>query len=124
MTLGTLVWGAPGWLPVVIGLAVAFVALVVGGYWRADAASKGVRVAAALLKGTGVAILLVCLMEPLFSSERARPGANQFVVLADNSQSMTLKDSSGKGRGEELKTLAKKDAPWLAQLGRDFDVRQ
>src|SRR4051812_24339346 len=105
MILGTLVWAAPGWLPVVVVLAVAFAAMMVSGYWRAQAVDPGTRITLALLKAVGIAILLLCLLEPMFQSERARPGANQFVILADNSQSMTLKDSNGRARGAELQSL-------------------
>ena len=80
---------------------------------------------AARLKAARRPLLCLCLLEPLFSGTRARPGANQFVVLADNSQSMTLQDrDADQIARRELKALAAKDAPWLAQLGQDFDLRQ
>ena len=46
------------------------------------------RVLASAVKLVGILILALCLLEPLLSSNRARPGANLFVVLADNSQSI------------------------------------
>src|SRR6185503_18694642 len=119
-----LVWGATNWLAVAAGAAVVLLALVVWGYWRTGP-TRGVRTLAAALKAAAILILALILLEPLFSGTRARPGANQFVVLADNSQSMTLKDrDASRSRGEELKALAPKSAAWLAQLGRDFDLRQ
>ena len=124
MTLGaTLVWGAPQWLAAAAVLAAASLALLLWGYWRAGA-SRGVRLIAGGLKTLGILILALCLLEPLFSGTRARPGANAFVVLSDNSQSMTLRDSGGASRSDAMKSLAAKDAAWLAQLGRDFDLRR
>src|SRR5436189_6474805 len=87
----TLVWGAPGWLAIAATGAALLLALLVWGYWRTGP-SRGVRVLAGCLKAAGILVLALCLLEPLFSGTRARPGANQFVVLADNSQSMTLRD--------------------------------
>ena len=88
-----LVWGAANWLPLASVAAVGLLALLIFGYWRAaPGTSPGVRLAAGVLKGIGILILALCLLEPLASGARARPGANQFVVLADNSQSMTLRD--------------------------------
>src|SRR5688572_18864021 len=119
-----LVWGAADWAAVAAAAAAICLVLLLAGYWRAGA-TRPVRLLAGALKALGVVILALILLDPLFSGTRARPGANQFVVLADNSQSMTLKDKGvDKTRGEELKSLAPRAAPWLAQLGRDFDLRQ
>lgn len=123
-----LVWGAASWLPVAAAVAALLLILVIAGYRRASGASRGLSVAAGLLKLLGVAILVACLLEPLASGARARPGANQFVVLADNSRSMSLPvrpdAPTSKSRGDELKSLLAPDAKWLEQLGRDFDLRQ
>ncbi|MDB5319596.1 MAG: putative rane protein [Phycisphaerales bacterium] len=123
-----LVWGAASWLPVAATVAALLFLLVVAGYWRASGASRGLRVAAGSVKLLGILILAACLLEPLASGARARPGANQFVVLADNSRSMSLPvrpdASTSRTRGDELKSLLAPDAKWLEQLGRDFDLRQ
>jgi uncharacterized membrane protein len=118
-----LVWGAVNWVPIAAGLAAVLLLLLVAGYWRARA-PRGLRWLAGAVKAVGILILVLCLLEPLFSGTRARPGANQFVILADNSQSMTLHDrDAAQARGEQFKEMAGKAAPWLAQLGKDFDVR-
>ena len=80
---------------------------------------------AAGLKALGVAVLALCLLEPLFSGTRARPGANLFALLVDNSQSMSLKDrGADQTRGQQVKALGAKTARWPARLGQDFDLRQ
>src|SRR4051812_35386080 len=118
-----LVWGAVNWIPVAASLAGVLLALLVVGYWRSGA-TPALRWLAGGLKAVGILILVLCLLEPLFSGTRARPGANQFVLLADNSQSMTLHDrDADKSRSEQLKAMVGKTSPWLAQLGKDFDVR-
>jgi uncharacterized membrane protein len=120
----SLVWGAAGWLRLAVPVAVVMLALLAWGY-RRSAASARVRLLAASLKIIGVAILLLCLLEPLFSSTRARPGANVFVVLADNSQSMTLRDrDQSQSRAQQLKQIASLPSRWLSRLGEDFDLRQ
>ena len=119
-----LVWGAADWLTASVSISCALFAILGAGYWRA-AASTGVKALAISLKAAGILILAFCLLEPLFSGRRAKPGANQFILLADNSQSMSLKDpSSGKTRGEQLTKLAAEESAWRIQLGRDFDVRE
>ncbi len=119
----TLVWGAGDWFPVAAGFAALFFILLVIGYRRAGA-STGVRLLAATFKILAILILALCLLEPLFSSQRARPGANEFALLADNSQSMTLKDAGDQSRGDQLKKIAGEKSAWAIQLARDFELRQ
>jgi uncharacterized membrane protein len=121
--VSTWVLGAPDWVTVAAAAAALLLVLLVLGYRRAGA-TPGVRTLAASLKLLGVLLLALCLIEPLSSGTRARPGANQFALLADNSQSMTLHDQGGGAtRADQLKSLAPKDAAWLARLAQDFDVR-
>ena len=120
----TLIWGTPAWLPIAAGAAVVLLALLVWGYWRAGT-SNWVRLVAGSLKALGIAVLVICLLEPMFSGTRARPGANLFIVLTDNSQSMTLRDKDATlSRADEVKSLLSATTrPWLARLREDFDVR-
>ena len=122
----TLVFGAAQWLAVVVTTGALMLALLVWGYWRTGSnLGIGLRLASAGLKAVGVVVLALCLLEPLFSGMRARPGANLFVLLADNSQSMSLKDrGADETRGQQVKSLAAKPARWPGRLGQDFDLRQ
>ena len=125
-----LVWSATNWLVVAAAATAVLLVLLVlsyrrGGTGAAGSASMGLRLAAAALKIAAIALLAACLLEPLYSGQRARPGANKFAILADDSQSMTLQDQGQRQmRGEQLKAAAGKDESWLGQIGRDFDVRQ
>jgi uncharacterized membrane protein len=119
-----LVWGARDWAWVAGGAGVVMLLLLFWGYAGA-ASSLTTRLLAAALKALGIAVLAVCLLEPLFSGTRVRPGANSFVILADNSQSMMLRDRSAeRSRAEEVKAALDDAAPWSAQLREDFDVRR
>ncbi|HZN65603.1 MAG TPA: glutamine amidotransferase [Tepidisphaeraceae bacterium] len=120
----TLVWGSAQWLWAAAAFAAVMLVLLAWGYRRAGA-SSGVRWLAAGLKALGVTVLAVCLLEPLFSGTRARPGANVFVVLTDNSRSMTLQDRGApRSRGDEVMELTGDGSRWLARLGQDFDLRR
>jgi uncharacterized membrane protein len=103
--------------------AVATVALL-WNYARAQASLR-VRLGAAIVKGLGITLLLLILLEPLFTGKRARPHANAFVVLADNSQSLLIRDEfADRTRGEWMRELLTKGPEWQTRLGQDFDVRE
>lgn len=122
--LPTVIWGAGQWLIPAAAVTLLLFGLVAWGY-RKVSAPPAIRGLAAGLKLFGVLILALCLLDPLLSSQRARPGANQFVILADNSQSMTLTDrDSQTSRGTQLRSILDKTSPWLLQLAEDFDLRQ
>lgn len=115
---------APGTLwPVVAAYAVC-IGLVVWSYRRAPG-SPLLRTAAAVLKLLGVAALLSCLLEPMWTGQRAKQGANQFAIVADNSLSMKLHGRGEKeSRGETLaRVLTGEDSQWRKPLGENFDVR-
>ncbi|MDR3635670.1 MAG: glutamine amidotransferase [Isosphaeraceae bacterium] len=123
MTLPSLVWGSPRWLTgalVLLGIAGI---LILWSYARARAAGP-VRAVCAALKGIAFAVLVLSLVEPLLTGSRPKQGANAFVILADNSQSLLVRDDrAGPSRGEWVRGLLHKDAPWRTRLGQDFDVR-
>ena len=77
------------------------------------------------LKLLGIAVLAVCLLEPLWSGRRAKSGANLFVIVADNSSGMNIRDASAdRSRGEILRNLLEDGkASWLAALAGSFQVR-
>jgi uncharacterized membrane protein len=81
---------------------------------------------ATFAKGLGLLLLAVALGQPLWSSQRLRPGANHWLLLADNSQSLNLVDPKAvRSRGEGLRELLTNDqAPWQVRLAQDFEVRR
>ncbi|HZR18442.1 MAG TPA: glutamine amidotransferase [Verrucomicrobiae bacterium] len=79
-----------------------------------------------LLKALGLAALGLCLLEPLWSGQHAKPGANLFAVVADNSQGLQIHDrDSSRSRGDVLRDLlAAKHADWQQPLDDNFEVRR
>ena len=124
MILAEVTLGARHWLGGAVLLVVAALAVVVWSYRRGGLRSW-VRGVAAVLKGIGIVALAVCLVEPLFTGTRPRPGSNLFLVVADNSRSLQLSDSGNRqSRGQAMKEGLAEESSWLTRLSQDFDVRR
>lgn len=123
MIVASLVWGSPEWLAGALALTGAAAAALLWSYWRAPSA-RGLRWAAGALKAVALVSLGLCLLEPLLTGTKPRRGANAFVLLADNSQSMQIGDGApARPRSEWLRSQLVGDAAWKTRLGQDFDVR-
>ena len=123
--LAAIVLSGRSWLvPCLAALAVLAGALV----WASgrNAAERWVSVVCGSLKLAGVAALASCLLEPLWVSQRARPGANVFALIADNSQSLQMKDDGqSRSRGELLREQLVADPQgWQTALEQNFQVRR
>jgi uncharacterized membrane protein len=124
MTLPDFIWGSPQWMAGALVLWAIATTAILWNYARAQA-SPVVRLCAAFFKGLGLTLLLLILLDPLFIGKRARPHSNAFVVLADNSQSLLIRDDrSDQTRGEWMRRLLTKERPWHTRLAQDFDVRE
>lgn len=124
--LAALTFSGSGWLwPATIAAAVAL-AVLTWSYLSTSSVPGRLRGLAAALKALGVALLAFCLLEPLWSGQRVRPGANLFVVLADNSQGLQVKDrGESRSRGQVLEQLLTRGAgTWSERLETDFEVRR
>jgi len=123
MSEASLVWGSPQWWGGAGALLALAAVVLLWSYGRARAGG-GVRAACAALKGLGFAALALSLVEPLLTGSKAKPGANAFAVLADDSRSLRIGDAgAAQTRGDWAKGLLRHDAPWRARLAQDFDVR-
>lgn len=126
MGLATLLIAGRSWLwpaAVLVGLGVA---LLVWSYARAPVQSW-VRAGCLGLKLLGLLALGACVLEPLWTGQRARPGANYFAILADNSQSLRIKDRTAEvSRGEQMRRLLALDRNpgWQRVLEQHFQVRR
>jgi len=123
--LGSIILGGREWIAPAIALGFVAGILIAVRYSSAMLESRA-RWLAAALKSVAIATLVLCLLEPLWSGQRARPGANLFAILADNSGSLKIRDpNSTDSRGAELKRrLNREDDPWQIRLSQDFDVRR
>jgi uncharacterized membrane protein len=123
-SLASIYLAGESWLLPALGAFAVFALMVVLGY-RKSPARPGIRATCATLKLMGAALLLACLLEPMWSGQRAKPGANLIAVVADNSRSMGVRDhNSSESRGATLvRSLGDAASGWRAQLARDFEVR-
>jgi uncharacterized membrane protein len=124
MFLATLIFSGLNYVWLVVP-TLLFATLVL--LWSYRTAPSGlVRWACPLLKVFGLAALAICLLEPLWSGQRAKPGANLFAVVADNSQGMRIHDrGSERSRGDLLHDLlAARRGDWQEALDDHFEVRR
>jgi uncharacterized membrane protein len=76
------------------------------------------------LKALGFAALSIILLEPLLTGSKPRRGANAFVILADNSQSLQIRDGeTAHTSGDWMRDLLRGESAWKTRLGQDYDVR-
>jgi uncharacterized membrane protein len=124
MPLATLVIPGWHWAWIAAALCLTAAAILLWSY-RASPIDP-VRWLCLTLKALGIAALAFCLLEPLWSGPRVRPGANLFALVADNSQGLTVHDPGhAHSRGEELRTLLDSANPgWQPTLESTFDVRR
>ncbi len=78
-----------------------------------------------IFRTLGIVLILVFLLEPHWTSQRAARGANIVAIVADNSQGLQLKEAGqAETRGEKLKDrLTGLNSSWLASLEDIFQVR-
>jgi len=116
--------GGHWWFYALAALVTLALALVWAG--RRGPAERRVRLGCGGLKLAGILLLATCLLEPLWVGQRARPGANVFALIADNSQSLTVRDTgAAHSRGELLRQALDPDAPgWQPALAENFQVRR
>ena len=78
------------------------------------------------LKAAGVVLLALCVLEPLWMGQRAKPGANLIAIAADASQSLRIREpGEQRTRGERmLSLLDPQSAGWQGALATTFDVRR
>ncbi len=123
--LATIIIPGRAWMfPAFVAVAALAGALI----WsaRRGAAERWVAMLCGSLKFAAIAALALCLLEPLWVSQRARPGANLFAVIADNSQSLQVNDQGQtRSRGELLRDQLTTDSQaWQAALEENFQVRR
>ena len=120
----SIIFSGSNWLWLAAGIL--GLAVVLAG-WSYRAAPNGwPRWVCAGLKLAGVSALALCLLEPLWSGQRVRPGANVFAVLADNSQGLQIKDRGAtQSRGDILRGLLNpQENKWHGLLEENFEVRR
>ena len=126
LALATLLFRRTEWIvpALILGAAAAYLI-----WWssRRVNSSQKIRVLASLLKVTGIALLVVCLLEPVWSGFQPKPHSNLFLVLADNSESLTVEsdDSDDPTLAAQIKeTLTDEQTEWTKRLEQEFELHR
>ncbi|MCH7556544.1 MAG: hypothetical protein IIB56_03705 [Planctomycetes bacterium] len=125
MLLGSITIPESPWVWLAVPVLIVTVIILVWSY-RRSAETGAIHKTAFCLRLLGMLVLVLCLMEPLWSGRRAKFGANLFVVIADNSSGMNVRDhGTTLSRGEILQAALKVNkSDWLGTLADNFQVRQ
>jgi uncharacterized membrane protein len=108
------------------GVVILALCLLAVGYWRSPVRGWR-RLAALLCKAGALALLSLCLLEPLWTRSMPKKGENEVVVLVDVSASLNLAESVGVEtralQVQKMLVAGKDDAAWIRSLGEDFRLR-
>lgn len=125
MILAALTWSpAGGWGWIALAAAVLLLPLAWIAVGPPGRRSRAVAVGLAL-RVLGVGLLVLALLDPQWSAERAKPGANLLAVVADNSASLQIMDTGETlTRGDRMRAaLGGEGGGWLATLAETFQIR-
>lgn len=122
----SLTFSSWNWLWPAIAFVALALAILIWSYRNSIGHPPGVRVLCLVLKAVGMIALALCILEPLWLGQRARPGANLFAVVADNSQGLQIHDpGDAKSRGDALRGLLDlQSRQWQSTLSETFDLRR
>ena len=125
MLFGSIIVPAGPWVWLGVPVFAAAVVLLIWSYRRSPEKSVIHRIAF-FLRFLGILVLVLCLTEPLWSGRHVKSGANLFLVIADNSSGMNVRDQSmTRSRGEILQSAFHPDkSGWLGTLADNFQVRE
>jgi uncharacterized membrane protein len=124
--VAALTFSGLGWLWPVTAVVAVTMAVLLWSYTRQAMLPPGLRWTCFALKAMGIVALAWCLLDPLWVGQHAKPGANVFAIIADNSAGLQVRDRGDAGtRGEALRKLLDPAAgAWQSKLGDTFDLRR
>ncbi len=112
------------WLAAVV--VVFVIALLWLGYRRSPLRGWR-RLAAMLCKLMALALLALCLLDPLWTRQQPKKGENEVIVLMDTSASLDTAEKAGEPTRAAQVTVAvtsgDEDAAWIKALSEDFRLR-
>jgi uncharacterized membrane protein len=122
--LASITFANDAWKWAALAAAVVLVPLAVLAARPARTQRRTLFVALAL-RTLGIGLLLLCLLDPQWTTPRAKPGANFLAILVDNSASLQITDAKDSAsRGEKVRdTLTGVDSHWLASLAEEYQLR-
>src|SRR5690606_12298728 len=86
-TAASLLIGQPGWVWIATGICVTALIVLALIYRRVGWPAK-TRLLAGTFKVVGIALLALCLLEPLWSGMRAQPGENIVLLGAESAAAL------------------------------------
>ncbi|MDM4014256.1 hypothetical protein [Roseiconus lacunae] len=115
--------GSPKWVfPAIVG-GTLLTFLVLFNYAKTNRRDS-LAVVGVILKLTAIALLAVCLLEPMRRDQRPRPRANLLPVVVDTSQSMGLKiGRESQSWRDRIDENFAGNAPLFADLSQSFETR-
>ncbi|WP_436715245.1 hypothetical protein U8335_21780 [Roseiconus lacunae] len=115
--------GSPKWVfPAIVG-GTLLTFLVLFNYAKTNRRDS-LAVVGVILKMTAIALLAVCLLEPMRRDQRPRPRANLLPVVVDTSQSMGLKiGRESQSWRDRIDENFAGNAPLFADLSQSFETR-
>ncbi|HWD92800.1 MAG TPA: glutamine amidotransferase [Verrucomicrobiae bacterium] len=124
-TLAAIVFSNRAWTLPVLAIVLLLAGATVWS-WRRAPVPPWVKFVCGILKLAGIIALALCLLDPQWIGKRARPGANVFGIIADNSQSLNINDAAEKrSRGDTLREQLTGGAKaWRSELENNFQVRR
>ena len=112
------------WLAALVTLVV-FVLIWLG--YRRSPLRGWRKLAAMTCKLAAIALLALCLLDPLWTKQQPKKGENEIVVLVDTSASLETAEKVGEPTRAAQVTAALNsgdtDAAWIKALGEDFRLR-
>ncbi|KAA5545860.1 hypothetical protein FYK55_02770 [Roseiconus nitratireducens] len=121
---GEFLLGSPQWLIPVVVVGTLLTFLVIRNYVQAGVGSNRLLWVGMLLKLSAIALLAVCLLQPMRRAKRPRPQANLLPILVDTSQSMDL--SIGQSRTswrDRIDADLATESPMFASMAQKFQTR-
>jgi uncharacterized membrane protein len=124
-SLASLLLPGRDWFWLALALLVLGLIILVHSYRRSPVRGP-LRVVCLALKALGLIALALCLLDPAWVGQRAKPGANYFAVVVDNSMGLQLKDRGADLTRAQLleQALQTGEATWLRALDEQFQLRR
>jgi uncharacterized membrane protein len=121
---GRFSFGTPVHAAVMIGGLAAIIAIVWILYRKTTIAAGGrLKVFLITLRSSVLAILLLCLLQPMLITSTPIPRQNDVAVIVDNSRSMTIRDMGGdRSRGDVAVDLLYGENSLMDRLGDAFQL--
>lgn len=121
----TLYFSGEEWLLPLGGTFVITLAIILWAYHKAPVDGKIRRICIGL-KIVGVLLLLLCLIEPMTTTERVKPGGNLLALVADTSEGLNLTDAGDtRSRATHLQdALRTTSENWQTKLAHDFELKR